>query len=532
MEKAYEYRRISQKDQSNWSLAGQGDTNARYAERYGFQIVKSYIDDGKSAKDFNRPEWKKLLTEIRKSGVKYVIITKYDRLIRNTAQGLAMLQNLEDKHGIRILSAMEHIGLNPMSPHFFKFRADLLVNAEYERRIISDRSKFGVWQAKKSGRYVGRAPYGFVNKRDRSNKPIIERDLEKADIMATIYQAFFQQKLGYKITLKLAREAGYSQTGHGALKRTLLNSLCYGLVLVPAYSDNKAEIVQSKCEGWWPEHLYYEAKEQLETKTRRRYSVDEDLPLRGYVLCSKCNQLLTGAKSRGTGGLYGYYKCNKCKGVNHSAKQAHMELEEILSTLSYSEEYSQRIYQKVMNKIEERMSSRKKRLDEVEHMIKQHGTKLHGLEEKYISGNLADETFRKWNGILRRDIAGLETEKTELTSDYLSIIQDLEASLKQLQDLNYLYQSASVTKKQYMLKLLFGNSLIKISEGYRTNYINPIFMDNYQKTNLLTLENDNGILDKNAQNPVSTRSGNRTRTAAMATGFSYHLRFSPLSAKE
>lgn len=505
MEKAYEYRRISQKDQSNWSLAGQGDTNARYAERYGFEITKSFIDDGRSAKDFNRPEWKKLLKDIRSSGVKFVIITKYDRLIRNTAQGLAMLQNLEDKHGIRILSAMEHIGLNPKSPHFFKFRADLLVNAEYERRIISDRSKFGVWQAKKSGRYVGRAPYGFINNRDASNKPIVEKDWEKAEIMATIGECFFDQNLGYHLTSKKAKQAGYNQRGHDALKRVLLNPLCYGLVIVPAYSDNKATIVKSHCEGWWPEHFYYEAKEKLEPKTRRRYTLDESLPLRGYLLCESCSSLLTGSNSRGNGGLYGYYKCNKCKDQHFAAARAHDELKDILKALSFSKEYSKKILDKVNDRLEKVMKERSGRLTEVKRQLKDFFSKLHTLEEKYLSGAIADETYRKWNGILRRDISGLEHEKAELRLDYQSTLSELESGLYLLEDLSYLFESGTISKKHQLLKLIFGNGLIKLPLGYGTNYINPLFIHNLGEISTLEVKNKSGIPGENAENPTSTR---------------------------
>ena len=160
MKTAYQYIRISDEDQSNFSLSGQEKMNLDYGAKHGISVVKTFIDDGYSAKDFNRPQWKALEKELSKNKTKidYLIVTKYDRLIRNVTEGLAFIEKLEQKWDIKLLSVMENFFIDPHSPYFFKTRADLLVNAEFERRVISDRTKFGVWSAKSQGRFIGQAP--------------------------------------------------------------------------------------------------------------------------------------------------------------------------------------------------------------------------------------------------------------------------------------------------------------------------------------------------------------------------------------
>ena len=56
----YQYIRISDKDQSNCSIDGQQRFNAMFAEKNGMTIIGTFIDDGVSAKNFDRPEWKRL----------------------------------------------------------------------------------------------------------------------------------------------------------------------------------------------------------------------------------------------------------------------------------------------------------------------------------------------------------------------------------------------------------------------------------------------------------------------------------------
>lgn len=183
MKRAFAYIRISQEDQSNFSLSGQRKMNTEYAEKHGIDIIQTFVDDGYSAKNFNRPQWKQLEAALsaNKTTIDYLIVTKYDRLIRNAAEGLAFIEKLEQRWNIKLLSVMENFFIDPHSPYFFKMRADLLVTAEFERRVISDRSKFGTWSAKSQGRFIGPAPFGYLNVRDEGNKPKRKRPKVKLD---------------------------------------------------------------------------------------------------------------------------------------------------------------------------------------------------------------------------------------------------------------------------------------------------------------------------------------------------------------
>jgi DNA invertase Pin-like site-specific DNA recombinase len=175
MKKAFSYLRISTKDQSNFSIDAQKEANQKYAKENGVIILESFVDDGVSAKNFDRPSWKELYGQLKKlrKEIDYLLVAKYDRLVRNAADGLAMLRKIEEEYGIKVISTTECFFIDPHSPVFFKFRADLFVNAEFEYRVIRDRTKMGNWQAKMSGRYITTAPLGYDNARDDKNKPII-----------------------------------------------------------------------------------------------------------------------------------------------------------------------------------------------------------------------------------------------------------------------------------------------------------------------------------------------------------------------
>src|SRR5688572_13047887 len=155
MKRAIGYIRISDKDQSNFSIEGQERYIREFCVRNKYELIELFIDDGRSAKNFDRPDWQKLESFIQKNKgqTDYLIVVKYDRFSRNTAEGLHKIETMEQKFGVLILSVFEQMLVDHNSPFFFKQRADILVNAEFELRVIRDRTNFGIHEAKLKGRY-------------------------------------------------------------------------------------------------------------------------------------------------------------------------------------------------------------------------------------------------------------------------------------------------------------------------------------------------------------------------------------------
>src|SRR5687767_1141427 len=105
MKRAFQYLRISDEDQSYHSIDGQSMFNQNYARKHDIEIMETFTDDGYSAKDFNRPDWKRLekALEKRKNEIDYLIVWRYDRLIRNVLEGLNFIEKLEKKWNIRLI---------------------------------------------------------------------------------------------------------------------------------------------------------------------------------------------------------------------------------------------------------------------------------------------------------------------------------------------------------------------------------------------------------------------------------------------
>lgn len=509
MKKGYQYVRISQNEQSNWSISGQQEMNLRYADKHGIQIVKTFIDDGRSAKDFERPAWKELEKVLNKnrSQVDYLIISKYDRLIRNALQGLQQLEKIEQKWKVQVLSAMESYAIDPTDPMYFKIRADLLVNGEFERRVISDRSKFGTWQAKLQGRHIGHAPFGYVNARDDRNRPIIVMDASKKAIIVEIFERYLNGD-HLKVIAETARAKGFQIRGRSAIPRVLKNPVYAGLILVPSYKGNPEKLVDAIHEPMIDRYTFYEVQDKLRAKAKHvKISLHEEMPLRGLILCEGCGMPLTGGRSKGKGGYYFYYRCLKCSGQNHSVIKSHKQLDQIFELLSFEQDTIKQIHDAIVSLHKRNKSGSQERIRSLKRDLDSLRKKIDSLEEKFIRDAVTPQTYDKWSSRLNRDLSGKEHELQSLEALDDSVLFQAKYKLEKMCDLKGAYNEMSVLKKQDLFKCVFPKSSIKSQEGYRTQKVSELFSHNLFKFKGLEVLEVIGNDRDFAKIPTCTRSG-------------------------
>ena len=109
------------------------------------------FQEKKSRAKRNRPELEKLLEQIRPNDV--VVIWKLDRLARSTKDLINLVNEIQDK-GAGLISLNDNIDTSsPQGKLIFHVFASL---AEFERDVISERTKTGLTAARARGRVGGR----------------------------------------------------------------------------------------------------------------------------------------------------------------------------------------------------------------------------------------------------------------------------------------------------------------------------------------------------------------------------------------
>lgn len=508
MKKVIGYIRISTKDQSNFSLDGQENYIIDYCRKNDFELVALFKDDGQSAKNFDRPDWKKLESFVKEnhSSVDILLVSKYDRFSRNVADGLKMIESLENKYDIRVLSVMEPINLHPKSPYFFQFRTQMLLGAQVEWLIIRDRTKFGNHQAAKAGRFCSTAPFGYINSRDERNKPILVVDEAKALVVKSIYRMFLQGAPLREIQLT-ARMGGYKNGGKSAIKRTLSNCVYAGLIKVPAYYEEPQHYVKGIHQAIVDESTWYQVQEMLSGKPRKKNIYCEELPLRGVLKCF-CTKLLTGYKAKGKSSYYWYYKCNDHYKFNLPATSIHAQLEAIIAELSFPPNYVEYLKEKVRELLQVQLKDQATMVTEKKQAVATIKKRIDSLEEKFLSNEIGSDTYKKWRERYAQELSVEESLLSDLQKPFRKIFDKFENALEFLTDLLYHYKRVDITTKQAFLRWVFNSELYYLDGIYRTPFLHPMFA---HKAALLQ-EKKLLIIEKLLQNSNDSDKGAREGT--------------------
>jgi DNA invertase Pin-like site-specific DNA recombinase len=158
MTKHINYYRVSTAKQglSGLGLEAQKNTALEYLSRVGGELIESYTDIESGSKN-NRPELEKALRKCRLTGAT-LLIAKLDRLSRNRR----FLMDLQDSSINFVCCDM---------PEANNLTVGLLAcMADYERELISERTKAALEAAKARGVVLGNPNLGLVRNTDSPSK--------------------------------------------------------------------------------------------------------------------------------------------------------------------------------------------------------------------------------------------------------------------------------------------------------------------------------------------------------------------------
>ncbi len=157
MKRAIRYLRFSQLGQSNGSIERQELYTDQWLAFNKVQLVDTFVDRGKSAKTFDRPDFNKLQEFITKyyKNVDYLVVDQMDRFSRDAGEAMSMVKNLQRLYNIQIVSVTEGITFDYDTPGSF-FRAGLqLLLAEEDNINRSIKIRGGNYTARaKEGRFL------------------------------------------------------------------------------------------------------------------------------------------------------------------------------------------------------------------------------------------------------------------------------------------------------------------------------------------------------------------------------------------
>lgn len=470
------YIRISTRDQSQYSLPYQEAQVRKYAEANKLDLLAVFQDNGESSYTFDRPDWTRLESFIKQNKqVKYLIIFDHDRFSRNLAEAMLKIGELQKKYGITVLATTENFDTDFTDPSTFMFRAFKYMMAEGELHRIRKRTKDGIYQALTMGRYVNKAPYGYLNAKDENNKKVIVIDEEKAYLIRLIFREFLNGT-GIEEIRRIAKQQGYKQASHSAIQRVLTNAVYAGLIKVPGRKGIAAKTIKATHAPIVSEFDFWSAQEKLKTKNYSAQNNDE-VPLRGVLHCW-CGRKVTAGNSKSKSGkYYWYYLCNEHK-KNMSAVKLHKQWNSILDTISLDADTATWLKEKLSKRLGEYLNSRGDEIKKANTALKLVANRIRSAEEKFLmQPDVSQATYSSIVSSLRSEQSELQARIAQLNTSQQAYWDRLQMLLPRLGDLRNAFDKMDLTKKHRFINIVFDNSLSHDGETYRTQYLHPLFAD-------------------------------------------------------
>ncbi|MFD2890011.1 recombinase family protein [Chitinophaga cymbidii] len=310
------YIRLSRKDQSKYSLAGQESAIISYCTKYGLQLLNIFTDNGQCSDTFERTNFKALeyFLHQNKGVVRYLIVMDHDRFSRDLSQALSKINELRRKYGVDVLSVDEPIDLNTSDPQIFISRTLKYAMANLELLNIRKRLRNGIRNAMQSGRFMQKAPFGYRNGLDISGKSTLVVKEAEATIVRKIFQDY-RAGLPMYLIYEAVKPLGFPNTGNSAIRRVLQNCVYAGLISIePTFEQQKVTFVRALHEPIVKEENFWLVQHMLKT-SRNKAQPHKDFPLRGHLRCS-CGRSMTAGWSKGRKKYYQYYRCVQHSNIN------------------------------------------------------------------------------------------------------------------------------------------------------------------------------------------------------------------------
>lgn len=316
MKTAYLYIRVSTDEQKRkgYSLPEQEDRLLKYCEYNNIKVKGIYREDF-SAKTFNRPEWKKLMTVIKNKPSKedrHILFIKWDRFSRNIEYAYEMLGMLR-KYKTTAMAIDQPLDLSVPESTVMLAVYLSVPEAENSRRALNTAA--GIHRAKLMGRYPNKAPSGYINVTTIKGKKIIAPKQPEANILRWVFKQLAKNIYKIEEIRNMARDKGLI-CSRSYFFRLIRNPIYCGLIPIKLNSD-ECDLVKGTHDPIISEALFHETQRIITTK--RKVNAKDDLLkttffLRGVLECPHCERKLSGSFSRGSTKRYPYYHCHgRCK---------------------------------------------------------------------------------------------------------------------------------------------------------------------------------------------------------------------------
>ena len=396
------YIRVSTEDQARegFSLPEQEKRLRAMCEYKNYEVYDVYEERGISAKTGNyRPEFERLLQDVRDKKVNTIVVLKLDRLTRSVSDWEKILTFLEENDAY-LDCANDDINTTNANGKMISRILTSVSQQEIER--TSERTKIGLAGAIKVGHIPHQAPLGYKHE---DKKLVI--DYATKDVAIRIFN-MYHDGLSYKKISNILNEEkvlGKTNWRDSTILNILENPIYKGDFIHgrrtkhPTYYFDVVEPLVSK--------EYWEECQVQQKKNSRNFQRTLTYLFMQKLKCPKCKRILGGkATTKKNGNSYYYYYCHDCK-ISFKESEIEKTIDEYMDSIV---EYDSIVNQYFLPMIKQKIENPQ---EELEKELKSQKSKFDRIREAYINEVFTLKEYNEQRKKVEKTINDLETKLNE-----------------------------------------------------------------------------------------------------------------------
>lgn len=318
------------------------------------KVIETYSDEGVSAKDTRRPQFQRMMSDLRKGKINLILVTDLSRLSRNILDFCLLLEDLK-RFNAKFLSMKEQFDTSTPAGEMMVF--NMINLAQFERKQTSERISLNFHSRALRGlSNGGPVPLGF--EKDPANPSALLINQAEARNVREIFRLFLEARSCRKLIPVLEangispkvndkRNCRLSSRGiwtRQTLLKILRNPAYVGLREVNLKNKGKDpetlkswgsyQIVKASWKPIVEKEAFDLAQDVLDDaeKIQRHRLSEKDTRvfiLSGLLRCMECGATLSGAASHGKYRAHKYYIHRKLVGEELKCKVKRFRADEV-----------------------------------------------------------------------------------------------------------------------------------------------------------------------------------------------------------
>ena len=403
------YIRVSTEDQARegFSLGEQEEKLLALCKFKDLEVYKVYKDAGISAKDMeHRPQFQEMLKDMKDGKINYIVAYKLDRITRSI-RDLEELISVLEQYNCFLLCDRDDVNTSTANGRFFVRMLTVLSQLEIE--IVSERTKFGLNGAIKSGHIPGQRPFGYKSANDKkmiidnATRPYVEKIFDMY-----LEGKSFQQIANYFEENNIYPKKKWKDT---TIQKIIDNKIYMGDYeqykrigkqenLEPIVYMNVVEPIISRAK--------WEECQRQKERNQRTYTRDRIYTFFQRLKCPNCSRIMKCKGSGGTKRKYMYYTCEHCH-INFNENHVELLLKDFIYDLL---EYDMAVKKFFLPVLEDKTNNFDTSIIDKE--IRELQKQRDRIKQAYIKGIVEIDDFKEDYKLIEDKLANLETKKLEL----------------------------------------------------------------------------------------------------------------------